>query len=376
MQNRTNLRKLSLLVAISASCIIQSFSGEKPKDMQIPDIPGYYTLKCDFHMHTIFSDGKVWPTVRVAEALSEGLDAIALSDHIGKQKPDTDVIKNLNRAYDIAAEEASNSDLIVIKGAEITFPMPPGHMNALFLSDAEKLDTKEYMDAFNEAKKQDAFFFWNHSNWKSPDNKWEQNGIAQWFDVHTELMNKGMLMGLEVVNGPTYNLEAHRWCLEKDLAMFANTDIHQPITFEYELESGHRPLTLVFARDHSAESIKEALLDRRTAVWYEHNIIGREEFLLPLFQNSVSIEKVSYYEKIAEVVMKNNSDVDLILENIGDYSFFNKTRIFTLKAGEELRLGVKTGEVLQEFTLKFKVHNYHISPEKSLQAGIICKKNK
>lgn len=26
------------------------------KDVRIPDIPGYLTLKCDFHMHTIFSD--------------------------------------------------------------------------------------------------------------------------------------------------------------------------------------------------------------------------------------------------------------------------------------------------------------------------------
>lgn len=29
------------------------------KEINIPDILGYKTLKCDFHIHTIFSDGVV-----------------------------------------------------------------------------------------------------------------------------------------------------------------------------------------------------------------------------------------------------------------------------------------------------------------------------
>jgi len=27
--------------------------------LHIPDVPGYLTLKCDLHMHTVFSDGLV-----------------------------------------------------------------------------------------------------------------------------------------------------------------------------------------------------------------------------------------------------------------------------------------------------------------------------
>lgn len=45
-------------------------------EIRIPDLKGYRTLKCDFHIHTVFSDGTVWPTVRVEEAYREGLDAI------------------------------------------------------------------------------------------------------------------------------------------------------------------------------------------------------------------------------------------------------------------------------------------------------------
>ena len=50
--------------------------------VNLPDIPGYVTLKCDFHIHTVFSDGLVWPTVRVEEAWRQGLDGIAMTDHL------------------------------------------------------------------------------------------------------------------------------------------------------------------------------------------------------------------------------------------------------------------------------------------------------
>ena len=51
-------------------------------EIQVPNLDGLITLKCDFHIHTVFSDGLVWPTVRVDEAYREGLDAISLTEHI------------------------------------------------------------------------------------------------------------------------------------------------------------------------------------------------------------------------------------------------------------------------------------------------------
>ena len=35
--------------------------------LRIPDIGGYITLKCDFHVHSDISDGQVWPVGRVNE---------------------------------------------------------------------------------------------------------------------------------------------------------------------------------------------------------------------------------------------------------------------------------------------------------------------
>jgi hypothetical protein len=50
--------------------------------INIPNLDGFITLKCDFHTHTAFSDGQVWPSMRVNEAWNDGLDAIAIGRYM------------------------------------------------------------------------------------------------------------------------------------------------------------------------------------------------------------------------------------------------------------------------------------------------------
>lgn len=134
-------------------------------EINVPDILEYQTLKCDFHMHTVFSDGEVWPTIRVDEAWREGLDAISLTEHIEYRPHEEDVIGDHNRAYEIAKSRADAIGLLLIRGGEITRDMPPGHMNALFLNDANPLDTELHLDAVKAAIDQGAFMLWNHPGW-------------------------------------------------------------------------------------------------------------------------------------------------------------------------------------------------------------------
>ena len=86
--------------------------GQVRQEIHIPDIPGYQTLKCDFHMHTVFSDGNVWPTVRVDEAWRQGLDVIAITDHIEYQPHKKDVPTQHGRPYQIAAGSAKEKKLL------------------------------------------------------------------------------------------------------------------------------------------------------------------------------------------------------------------------------------------------------------------------
>src|SRR5512133_1576292 len=80
-------------------------SGQR-KIVNLPDIPGFVTLKCDFHMHTMFSDGDVWPTVRVDEALRDGLDVIAITDHLEYNPHKDQVPLDHNAAWKICEEYA------------------------------------------------------------------------------------------------------------------------------------------------------------------------------------------------------------------------------------------------------------------------------
>lgn len=94
--------------------------------LRIPDIGGYITLKCDFHVHSDISDGQVWPVGRVNEAWNDGLDAIAMTDHIEVHK-NADIIRcGLNKPYELAKARGDMIGMIVIPGAEITRKKPLG----------------------------------------------------------------------------------------------------------------------------------------------------------------------------------------------------------------------------------------------------------
>ena len=151
-------------VALAAMCLM-SAQAQRRNEIQVPNLNGYTTLKCDFHMHSVFSDGLVWPTVRVDEAYREGLDAISLTEHIEYRPHKKDIIADHNRSYELSQKQAKKLGILLIRGSEITRSMPPGHFNAIFLNDSNPLEQKAYKDAFNEAKKQGAFIFWNHPGW-------------------------------------------------------------------------------------------------------------------------------------------------------------------------------------------------------------------
>ena len=44
------------------------------RTISFPDTAAYRTVIVDLHTHSVFSDGHVWPNVRVAEAQRDGLD--------------------------------------------------------------------------------------------------------------------------------------------------------------------------------------------------------------------------------------------------------------------------------------------------------------
>ena len=340
------------------------------KEIKIPDIPGYHTLKCDLHMHTVFSDGEVWPTVRADEAWREGLDAIAISDHVEYHPHARDIPVTFGRPYEIVKPRADIYGLMVINGAEITREMPPGHFNCLFLDDVNALNRDNFWEAIGAAAEQGAFILWNHPGWRQPDE------IPIWYDEHTRLYENRMMHGMEIVNGGSYYPLAHEWCMEKEITMLGNTDVHSPIHMDYAIRQGdHRTITLVFATERTLDALKEALFVGRTAVYSGDRLIGNERFLKPIFEESIEITvNQSTIEKGKEhyVQVTNNSQLPFELKSNGEVGGFTFPDKITLYPERTVILYIRNSSStgLEAVRLPYKVENLIVAPGEALSVEL------
>jgi len=349
-------RKVIVSSIIAILLLIAAAEGQARHEINFPNIPGYLTLKCDLHMHTVFSDGNVWPTVRVDEAWREGLDAISITDHIEYQPNKGDIPTKHNRPFEIAAESARTKDVLLIKGAEITRDTPPGHFNAIFLKDINPLDTKDFLEVIKRANEQGAFVFWNHQDWKG-----EEKG--RWLEVHTTMYKNKWLHGMEVYNGNDYIPTAHKWCMEKNLTMVGNTDYHEPHLRTKSTPEDHRTMTLVFVKERTVEGIKEALREGRTAVWSRNKIVSREEFLKPLFYACVTTTPahLKYKDKIW-TKMCNNCDLHITLQKTGG----GGPETISVPANSTYLFKIKVDAQAEQCKLSYQATNFLIGPGKTL----------
>ncbi|MDD6254039.1 MAG: Sb-PDE family phosphodiesterase [Bacteroidales bacterium] len=392
--------KLRLLTLAAMVCAVQA-SATVPHRAKFPSVGEYQVLLGDCHVHTMFSDGTVWPATRVDEADYDGLDFIAITDHC-----DTPLQRQLrngilnpekvdrNTSYKIASDAAKKYGIIVIHGAELTRGLAifPGHFNALFIEDggriceaAEKAaaEVKEkggdtvkqeeaaIMAGLQEARSQNAYIQWNHPDWEvQAPNK------TVWLPIHTKVYKAGLMDGIEIVNSFIgYDLEAHRWTVEKNLTATAGTDCHKPMfqLVDYENKE-YRPMTLVFARERTAEGVKEALMNHRSCVFSDDCIYGPEELTEPLFRAIFEISDVNCTDNRVSFKVRNNSSVPLELAKGEGSENFVYPRLLRINSGEELTLSVSVRDKsLQKngrfFDLNLVVRNFHTDGETPLKVS-------
>lgn len=343
IQKSTIMKKLQLLFSVLFLWVMFSYAQtdngmmrmdefrnpKKRQLIQIPNVGPYQVLKCDFHMHTVFSDGHVWPSVRIQEAWQEGLDAISITDHVEYTPNKADVNVNNNRAWELGRNAAAENNLIFIKGTEITRSTPPGHFNALFVNDisgyiADNASARD-REAVLKAKEQNAFIFWNHPGWqvnRTPES-------YDWIDFVDRLHKEGTVHGIEVFNGFGFHKKALDWCMDKNLTVMGTSDVHNLVAHEYNLGEDfvRRSITLVLATDRTPEAIREALTAGRTVAWASKFIAGKEENLRNLFHACVNMGP-SFHSRTTKAAsgtesttkfyeITNNSDLyfELVLES-------------------------------------------------------------
>jgi len=332
------------------------------REIMIPDVGEYRVLKGDFHIHTLFSDGTLWPQERIGEAVGNGLDVIAITDHI-EYRPHVggngiklrDQNEDYDMAYNLAKPIADQSNLILVRGTEITkSTMPPGHFNALFHQETAPIaaEVKDYRKMIEVAVQQGAFILWNHPGWQAPKSGGIENGAPILFtDAHQQLHKDGLLHGVECFNHSEYYPNVCDWCEEKDLAIFANSDIHSSEFNSYGSRNTKHPITLILAKERTHDSVKEAFFAKRTIAWFADRIVGREKFVRPLFEAAVSIER-----KGERLAFTNKSDLPVQIE-------WNKTAVVVPQRGSaELQVGTSPNSLV--------VANWFVGMDKPLQIDV------
>ncbi|MBO7603649.1 MAG: hypothetical protein J6S97_04455 [Bacteroidales bacterium] len=289
------------------------------KVISIPDIDGYKTFKCDFHTHTVYADAHVSPEGRVQEDWYDGLDVMAMTEHVGVHKTGIDM-PDRNVPIVKAKAEGAKFGMIVIPGVEITRAKPFGHMNFLFVKDANVFSEDRYLtdkdgeyltdelgrkinndetlqDDIAAALEQDCFIQWNHPGW--PDRKCDM------YDIHKDMLAKGQIHAVEICNHQEWYPKVLDWFDEYHIPMTANTDQHSPIDYNY----GHviRPMTLVFAKEYTMESIREAMFAGRMVAFWDQTLAGDATWLEQLVHHSLQVRVIDAAKGRIEVT--NISDI-------------------------------------------------------------------
>ena len=426
---------IALALAFSAFAHGPATSGPIPeRHIQFPDTENYQTLVLDLHTHSVFSDGHVWPTVRVSEALRDGLDGLAITEHLEFQPHLSDIPHpDRNRPFEEALRAADGHPLKVIPGVEITRTDEPGHINAVFVKDANPLvkqrsaeqplpsaefATEEEAIAFSKqtselfngahsierdgktlwrpfpdggtyeaimnfglaasfdprkvleaANEQGAFVFWNHPSFDKAN-----AGLNKFHKLATK---DGLLHGVEIANGDRYYPNAHRLALKHNLALIGVSDVHELIEWDYRPEAavnpGHRPVTLVLAEGDSIEAMREALFARRSIVWWKDTLIGRKAHLQELLAAALSIESVGSEAWGTVVKIRNSSDAPFKLRERSGVSITKFASIIEIAPNGITEVTLHQYDEDTGIKFEFDVLNALVAPNKPAKITLTSK---
>lgn len=346
--------------------------------LPVPDLPGGKTLKGDFHLHTVFSDGDVWPTVHVREAWRDGLDVVALTDHVEYQPHAADVGTDLRRPYDLARGLAEQLGIILIPGVEITRPAPgttspwpvgSAHFNALFVPEPAALAKPDLLDALRAARAQGAFVFWNHPGFMGTlEPRWHAHVDEAW--------REGLFQGMELVNGEDFYPAAYPWIEEKKLTILSNSDYHVPTPPRGT--GPPRPITLLFARSADAEGVREALVARRTAAWLGDDVWGAEEHLRGLWEGAIEVAPARLEARAGQAALlrlRNRSAIPFRLRLVGSPAWLRAepatseaeaeaTSLFGVRVARDAPAGT------HDVVLELEASNLNIAPGRKLVVSL------
>lgn len=335
----------SAIFAFAASAVAQKIKNEVTlpvhtskhrQEIILPQVMGYNVYKADLHTHTIYSDGSVTAPWRVREAWHDGLDIIAITDHIEYRRIERNLIKymgayikeeyrdlakgvntnlqgvaadergilaDLNISYEEAIESNEQYGMLIIRGVEIT--RNEGHYNAIFTTDNNKIYHPDIKQSIKNAVEQGAIVFQNHP-------KHDKSTSTSMSPLAEELHNSGLVTGMEIGNGWAFWGRLVPYCIKNNVPMFSNSDGHATMAerFQPHYNNGvYRNMTFILAKNCDEKSIKKAIQEGRTIAYHNNRLVGQEKYLAELFKASVSIEHMCDNKKESVAILTNKSSI-------------------------------------------------------------------
>lgn len=377
---RTFLTIMALVAAMSVSA--QYYQDIENKDMlrirqprtlqrkhiNLPSIDGYTPYKADLHTHTVFSDGHLSMEGRVRDAWADGIDVMAVTEHleyrphentfvkylrgytngvnakntnlVSKNRPASaaDINVDFNYPIKVARIVAQKYEMTIIPGIEITRrDGEASHYNALFTTDNNAIYAPETIESIRNAKKQGALVMHNHPGWTHKDMK-----ITKY---EKKVYDAGLLDGIEIMNGAEFYPQAIERAKKYNLFMTSTTDIHYSSNEKYGNYGELRNMTIIYAKDKSLESLREAIEAHRTLAFSYGTLAGDEELLRKFFEASVSARKVHQYSGgRVEVLFTNTSSVDWLLACEGQ-------KMMELKGNSSILVRIDPSKSKSQFTV-------------------------
>jgi len=302
------------------------------KEIILPQVNGYNVYKADLHTHSVFSDGSVLPGLRVKEAWQDGLDVMAVTEHIehrphektfvnylekyrsdkyskavnttivSKSPTEDGIMVDLNYAVREAQANAKKYVITIIPGCEITRSgTNVGHFNALFTTDNNLIYDPDPVQAIRNAKAQNALVMHNHPGWTRTN--------LDFTETEKVAYSEGLIDGVEVMNGNEFYPGIIDRVKEYDQFIAANSDIHGTTANDYRLTGVDRPMTLIFAKENTLESLREALEAGRTLAYGYNTICGDEQLLKDFFAAGVKVHLVGEDRKTLSLTLTNMTSI-------------------------------------------------------------------
>ena len=312
----------------------------------LPQVDGLNCYTAELHAHTVFSDGEITPEERVKEAWIDGLDILAMTDHIetrrherdflkflkgyspdkkgfepintrvsrGKHADERGIVSDLNFSTELALKAAQNyPELTIIKGVEISRePVHIGHYCALFTTDNNAIYSTDDAQAIRNARAQGAIIMHNHPGWR--------RSSLETHAFEDRVYSEGLIDGIEVMNNNEFYPKAIDRAINLGFFIASNTDIHGTIAEVYGDQI--RDFTMIFANELTEEAIREALLAHRTVAYSYGTLAGEEKWLKPLFEACVDVEIVRTNKDSQVVRLVNKSSLPFVLKTKGGRESF------------------------------------------------------